>query len=148
MEGFSVNFYQGIKGYWKRKHYQRIHGSGSRHKNRVELTDLGTKRRKRFWRIKIAPKLKIYNISSTKKFFIRLRDAYVNWMLGVASSRGFSAGLGGGGSGGSLGYGFGKDPVKEYDEKVLVDIYKSLILQGQLVPCSAANSAPAVSVCR
>ncbi|PIA44281.1 hypothetical protein AQUCO_01700113v1 [Aquilegia coerulea] len=146
MEGFSANVYKGIKGYWKRKHYQRIHRSGSPcRKSRVELTDLSTNRRKRFWRIKITPKLKIFNISSTKKFFIRLRDWYVDLMLGVASSKGLSAGLGGGGgSGGSVGYGFGKGPVKEYDEKVLVDIYKSLMLQGKLVPYGTTTSAPAV----
>lgn len=75
-------------------------------------------------------------IGSPKKWLIRLRDAYVKMMLNFANS-----GLGSG-YGEPMGYGpgFRKGPIKEYDEKVIVEIYKSLVMaQGQLVPRQTAK---------
>ncbi|CAA2979040.1 Hypothetical predicted protein, partial [Olea europaea subsp. europaea] len=38
-----------------------------------------------------------------------------------------------------------KKPIKEYDERMIVEIYKSIILaQGQLLPRDAARWAPAL----
>ncbi|KAF9622717.1 hypothetical protein IFM89_032897 [Coptis chinensis] len=150
MEGVYTNIYKGIKRYWNRKNYQRLNGSGSRRQNRVELAGLGTnRRRRRFWRIKITPKLRILSFSSAKKVLIRLRDSYVNMMIGVANSTSLSAAAGFGGAVGSgqVGYGIRRDPLKEYDEKVIVEIYKSLMKQGQLVPHGVGISAPGL-VCR
>lgn len=76
-------------------------------------------------------------IPSPKKFFVWLRDAYVKMMLGLANSRMINSGYGGGsgfGDGGGIAA-FGARPVKEYDERMIVEIYKSLVMaQGQLVP--------------
>ncbi|KAL5713190.1 hypothetical protein ACHQM5_015292 [Ranunculus cassubicifolius] len=144
MEGLSTNFYKGLRGYWKRKNYQRIDGSSHRRsrRNRVKLgSGEGSNRRKRFWKIKITPKLRFISISSTKRFFIRLRDAYVNMMLGVASSRSLNSGIAGG-IGGSIGYKFGKDPIKEYDEKVIMEIYKARLAQGRLANGTNPNAVP------
>ncbi|XP_059659595.1 uncharacterized protein LOC132306278 [Cornus florida] len=130
---------RGLRGYWRRRGYERLTGTGRRRKNRVELAAGGSnRRRRRFWRIKITPKLRF----SPKKFLIGLRDAYVNMMLRLASSRAIN----GGGMGGALGDGiggFGKGPLKEYDERMIVEIYKSLMVaQGQLVPRDAARIGP------
>ncbi|KAF2304734.1 hypothetical protein GH714_037757 [Hevea brasiliensis] len=88
-EGVSANMYTKLGGYWRRRGYQRLNESGRRRRNQVEL---GSTRRRRFWRIKIKPKLKILKISSPKKFFVWLRDAYVKMMLGFANSRVIGAG--------------------------------------------------------
>ncbi|CAK7348367.1 unnamed protein product [Dovyalis caffra] len=146
MEGVSARMYTKMKGYWRRRGYERINGSGRSRRNRpVELGSGSTSsRRRRFsWRIKIKPKLKILKMSSPKKFFVWLRDAYVKLMLGFASSRAI----------GTSGYGdtfgaLGARPIKEYDEKMIIEIYKSLVIaqgqlaQGQLVPPDAARFGP------
>ncbi|KAJ6680119.1 hypothetical protein OIU79_019766 [Salix purpurea] len=138
MEGVSATMYTKMKGYWRRRGYERINGSGWIRRNQpVELGSGGStsrrRRRRRFsLRIKIKPKLKILKMSSPKKFFVWLRDAYVKMMLGLANSRAI----------GTSGFGdsFGARPVKEYDEKMIIQIYKSLVVaQGQLVPRDAAR---------
>ena len=137
MEGVSTTMYTKMKGYWRRRGYERINGSGWIRRNQpVQLGSGGStsrRRRRRFsLRIKIKPKLKILKMSSPKKFFVWLRDAYVKMMLGFANSRAI----------GTSGFGdaFGARPVKEYDEKMIIEIYKSLVVaQGQLVPRDAAR---------
>ena len=136
MEGISASMYTKMKGYWSRRGYKRINGSGRiRRKRPVELGSGSSTSRGRGFslRIKIKPKLKILKMSSPRKFFVWLRDAYVKMMLGLANSRAI----------GTSGYGdaFGaRRPIKEYDEKMIVQIYKSLVMtQGQLVPHDAAR---------
>ncbi|XP_060181035.1 uncharacterized protein LOC132610697 [Lycium barbarum] len=125
MEGVSTRVYSGLKGYWRRRGYQKLNRT-----NRVELSAEGSTRKRRFWKIKLTRKLKLkinFKRFSLKKLLIGLRDAYVNTMLRVANTRGF-----GGGYSGSID-GFGMRPIKEYDERVLVEIYKSMIIaQGKL----------------
>eukprot|EP00262_Sarcandra_glabra_P019548 TRINITY_DN73_c0_g1_i1.p1 TRINITY_DN73_c0_g1~~TRINITY_DN73_c0_g1_i1.p1 ORF type:complete len:148 (+),score=10.32 TRINITY_DN73_c0_g1_i1:87-530(+) len=145
MEGISANVYKGFKGYWRRKHYKRLDGpTGRRRKNRVELGTMGSNRKKRFWRIKLTPRLRLFRIGSPKKLFRRLRDAYVNMMLGLSSSRAFGGGFS---YGADLGYGFTRPPLKEYDEKAIVEIYKSIMAQGQLVRVEGGGRAGQI-VCR
>ncbi|XP_049410892.1 uncharacterized protein LOC125874113 [Solanum stenotomum] len=124
--GLSVStpsLYSGLKCYWKRRRrggYERLNGSGCRRKNRVGLG------RGRFWKINLKPRpnLKLRRFSP-KKLLLNMRDAYVNMMMKIANSRCMSSGIGGG---------FGTRQLKEYDEKMLVEIYKSMIIaQGQLV---------------
>ncbi|CAN1310477.1 hypothetical protein LINPERPRIM_LOCUS28080, partial [Linum perenne] len=82
------------------------------------------RRRRSSWRIKIKPKLKFLNkVGSPKKLFIWLRDAYVRMMVGFANS-------GGGGMVGVDGGvgGFGRKVVKEYDEKMIIEIYNSVVI--------------------
>ena len=128
MEGLSASMYKGLRGYWRRRGYEKLNGSGRRRRARVEL--LGSSRRRRFWRIKTAPKLRRLRGSSPKKLLRWLRDWYVNMMLRLASSRAFTAGVAGGYGGAAydgIG-GFGRGPSKEYDEKVIVEIYKNVVM--------------------
>ncbi|XWS76616.1 hypothetical protein CRYUN_Cryun01aG0192100 [Craigia yunnanensis] len=136
MEGISTTMYKGLRGYWKRKGYVKL--NGSRRRSRVEL---GSSRRRRFWRIRVKAKLRI---PSPKKFFVWLRDAYVKMMMGLANSRMVNTGYGGAiGDHGVAA--FGKLPLKEYDEKMIVEIYKSLLMaQGQLVPREAGKLSSAI----
>ncbi|CDP17092.1 unnamed protein product [Coffea canephora] len=148
MEGVTATAYKGVKGYWTRKGYEKLDGSGSRRRKRrvVELgAENGSSRRRRFWRIRLTPrlKLKLRLRFSPRKFILGLRDAYVNLMTKLASSRFVNSGVAGyPGEGIS---GFGLRPLKEYDEKMIVEIYKSLVVaQGhQLVnPGVAVAVAP------
>ncbi|XP_016477610.2 uncharacterized protein LOC107799050 [Nicotiana tabacum] len=138
MEGLSAskNLYSGLKGYWrrKRKGYEKLNGAGRRRKIRVEY--LSTERRSkckrgRFWKINLRPRLKVKRFSP-KKLLVNMHDAYVNMMLKIANSRVMSSG----GLRGDYGVsGFGMRQFKEYDEKMIVEIYKSMVMaQGQLVP--------------
>ncbi|KAE8009418.1 hypothetical protein FH972_005855 [Carpinus fangiana] len=132
MEGVSASMYKGLRAYWRRRGYEKLNGSGRRRRARVEL--LGSTRRRRFWRIKTAPKLRRLRGSSPKKLLRWLRDWYVNMMLRLASSRAFTAGVAGGYGGATydgIG-GFGRGPPKEYDEKVIVEIYKNVVMHQGL----------------
>ncbi|XP_021763248.1 uncharacterized protein LOC110727966 [Chenopodium quinoa] len=159
MEGISANVYKGIRGYWKRKGYKKL---VKNNRNNVQAGDpvvdtgsgLETKpgqgqgqgrgRRRRFFRVKIGRRMRIWRkvVGMPKKWLTRLRDAYVNMMLNLANS-GLAVGSAAAGFGGSVeysgfGYGYGSNngnrgQLKEYDEKMIVEIYKSLIIaQGQL----------------
>ncbi|KAL3827789.1 hypothetical protein ACJIZ3_016591 [Penstemon smallii] len=143
MEGVSTTVYKGFKGYWRRKGYQRINAGGRKRNTRVlELASTaedGSTRRRRFWRIKLTPRLKLKLRFSPKKFMVGLRDAYVNMMTKFANSRMLGGGYGSGGFPGDGVTGFGMRTVKEYDERMIVEIYKSIVMaQGQLVPRDAA----------
>ncbi|XP_042989416.1 uncharacterized protein LOC122316735 [Carya illinoinensis] len=136
----SASTYKRLRGYWKRRGYERLSGStGQRRRTRAE--QLGSSRgRSRFWRIKVTPKLRVLRVPSPKSFFVRLRDLYVNLMLRFANSPLCSAGAG---YGGAVSWdGIGGIPgrsLKEYDEKVIVEIYKSMVMAQGLVPLDAAK---------
>ncbi|KAL6271904.1 hypothetical protein ACE6H2_028815 [Prunus campanulata] len=141
MEGVSTSMYKGLRGYWRRRGYEKLSGSG-------RLTEVRSGRKRLARRIRIKIKmgrklklsfLRIRRMPSPKKLLVWLRDAYVKLMLGFANSGMFSPGYGGP----MCDYGtgsFGKGPLKEYDEKMIVEIYKSLMLaQGQLVARDAGK---------
>lgn len=77
-------------------------------------------------RIKINPRLKIKLGGSPRKWFLGLRDAYVKIMMKLANTsvvRGRT-------TTGFSGDGFGKTTmVKEYDEKMIIEIYKALAIK-------------------
>ncbi|WJX79821.1 hypothetical protein P8452_62901 [Trifolium repens] len=143
MEGITSSMQRGFKKYWKRrKGYQILNKSNRRKKNTVKLGGGGgggggggaTTRTKRRWRIKISPKIKIPKISSPKKWMVVwLRDTYVRMMLGLANSKVMSLSTFGDPTGG---FGRTQQP-KEYDDKMLVHMYNSLVMcPGHLVPVS------------
>lgn len=148
MEGLTATAYKGVKGYWMRRGYEKLDGSGGRRRKRrvVELAaENGSSGKRRFWRIRLTPrlKLKLRLRFSPKKFMLGLRDAYVNLMTKLASSRFLTSGVAGyPGEGIS---GFGVRPLKEYDERMIIEIYKSLVMaQGrQLVNPSVAVAVAA-----
>ncbi|CAL1376410.1 unnamed protein product [Linum trigynum] len=144
MEGVSATLYTKMKRYWKRQGYHRIHGGGASTRIRqVELGGGGRRRRRISWRVKIKPKLKFMDkLASPKKFFIWLRDAYVRMMLGFANSAGGAGMVGDGGVSS-----FGRKAVKEYDEKMILQIYKSLVLAQANRQQLAAPAAGALDRC-
>lgn len=149
MEGISVSMLKGLKQHWNRRGYRRLNGSGRR--RRICRVELGSgSRRRRFWRIKMAPKIRLTRIPSPKKMLVWLRDAYVRMMMRVANSRTMS-GLNTGGAvmgfgGGTAAFGFGRGPVKEYDEKMIIQMYKSLMLgQAHFIPGDVPRISPVIA---
>ena len=145
--------YRGLRWYWKRKGYEKL-GGRRRRGNRVELGS-GRKKTRRVWRIRVAPKLGFLRraVAAPRRLLVWLRDAYVRLMLGFANSRVCSAGYGGGlglGGGDGAAGGFGRGPAKEYDERMIVEIYKSIVMQaqGQLVHRDAPNKIASGIVAR
>ncbi|OAY77340.1 hypothetical protein ACMD2_01747 [Ananas comosus] len=146
----------GLKGYWRRRAYHRLDAAGSdlrRRRRRVERAELGggERRRRPFWRVRIAPRLRFLRSASPRRWLAKIRDAYVRMMLGFASS----AAIGPAGLGYGFGFGFAGDPTgaafapqrrKEYDEKVLVEIYRSILAQGPIVAAATAGVGAGVGV--
>lgn len=98
----------------------------------------GSGRSKRSWRVKITRKLRL--ILSPKKLLIRLRDAYVNFMLRIENSNMMMMSRGGFGGADNISFG-GRGPLKEYDEKMIIEIYKSMVVaQGLMVSRDAPNT--------
>ncbi|XP_076896222.1 uncharacterized protein LOC143549118 [Bidens hawaiensis] len=122
MEGITTRVYRGVKGYWRRRRYERLGGNVS-----------GLNRQRRSWRIRITSKLKLKVIKKKlklrycypKKLLTGLRDGYVNMMMRMANSP-VVAVTGGYGDGFAK---FGMRPVKEYDEKWILEIYKTLAMR-------------------
>ncbi|KAI3460776.1 hypothetical protein Pfo_017439 [Paulownia fortunei] len=124
---------EGVKGYSQSKGYQRLNGGGR--KRKLQLVVLVSPRRRRFWRIKLTPaRLKLKLLFSPKKFLVGLRDAYVDMMMNIATTRMIGSAFGGDGLNG-----FGMRSTKEYDEGMIVEINKSIVTaQRRLVPRGAA----------
>lgn len=100
--------------------------------------------------MKVAPRVRLVKLTvrSPKRFFIWLRDAYVSMMMGFATSRVCRAGYGGPIADAGI-TSFGRGPLKEYDQRMIIEIYKSMMVtQGQLVPREAVDIRSAVAVCR
>ncbi|KAF8074450.1 hypothetical protein N665_1101s0012 [Sinapis alba] len=133
------------KRYWRRwRGYEKLDGSSAEGRRNGKRVKMDPTSKKRSWKIKIIPKLKILRRASPKKLLVWLRDSYVNMMMRLANSRAVGASAYGGSR-------FGSGQMKEYDEKVLVEIYKSILMakaQGNLVQRDTAtklpNSEPAV----
>ncbi|WOK96090.1 hypothetical protein Cni_G04797 [Canna indica] len=136
----------GLKGYWKRRGYHHAEGGGGQGRRHVHRAELGGGRRRRrrrwFWRIKVSPRFNFLRAASPVRILARIRDAYVRMMLRLANATPVGVGY----YAGDPGMRFVRPPLKEYDEKVLVEVYKSLIAQGSLVP-SALSASAAVGRC-
>ncbi|KAL2556656.1 hypothetical protein Fot_01395 [Forsythia ovata] len=150
MESVPATLYSGIKGYWKKNGYGRLNGTACR-KKKIRVVKLasvnGSNRRRRFWRIKLTPSLKLKLKFSPKKLLLRLRDAYVNIMMRISNTPALGGGFTWPEYGGS---GFGRKPLKEYDERMIAEIYKSVLMaQSQLVPreCDAVRIGSEI-ICR
>ncbi|KAF5811060.1 hypothetical protein HanRHA438_Chr04g0186701 [Helianthus annuus] len=120
MDGITTRVYRRVKRYWRRKPYIRLGGLN---------------RPRRFWRIRVTSKLKLKLKKklklrySPKKLLTGIRDGYVNMMTRMANSP-VVAGSGGFGEGVAK---FGMKPVKEYDERLIMEMYKTMVLrQAQL----------------
>uniref|UniRef100_A0A7N0TLU2 Uncharacterized protein n=1 Tax=Kalanchoe fedtschenkoi TaxID=63787 RepID=A0A7N0TLU2_KALFE len=129
MEGIATTAYRGLKAYWRRNGYRRINSATLIGSQQPKINGSNGRR----FRIR-RPRLKLgrfrFRLSSVRRLFLKMRDAYVNAMLGVASRGIYGAGYGGSVGGGGGGFGHARSH-KEYDEKMVVEIYKRIVLSQQ-----------------
>ncbi|KAI3682769.1 hypothetical protein L1987_83006 [Smallanthus sonchifolius] len=122
MADLKTGVYKGVKRYWRRRSYRRL--------ATTTTDEFRSKPRKWSWKIRMPRRLKIR--FSPKKLIARVHDAYVRMMMRVASSLVVRTGVVGGYGGGGFGE-FGMRPVKEYDEKMIIQMYNSMVVrQAQL----------------
>ncbi|XP_078439242.1 uncharacterized protein LOC144709535 [Wolffia australiana] len=137
----------GPDGHWRQSKRRWLcgRGRGRGRRGRSSYVVLGkdseeTKgRANKSWRIRVCRRLQILRkLASPRRLLTRLRDAYVSMMMGFASS----AVVAGGGAFDFYGV---RNPLptslKEYDEKMIVQIYRSMVADKHLVP-----SGPAISL--
>eukprot|EP00249_Psilotum_nudum_P013485 c24357_g1_i3 orf=178-570(-) len=77
----GTEFHDWIPRFLQSHQYSRINSPRSRRK-RLRLAKLGDKRRS--WRLKLIPKLRLLR-RSPLRFLSKLRDAYVNMMVSISS---------------------------------------------------------------
>ncbi|PWA65948.1 hypothetical protein CTI12_AA243600 [Artemisia annua] len=120
MEGLSTKVYNGVKCYWKTRGYQRL-GTSTSVPDRHGAEESGTRRRRRkrkLFRLRISRRLKL----NPRKWYIGARDAYVRIMMKLANTSVVRSRT----MAGYNGDGFGRPSQKEYDEKMIYEIYKTL----------------------
>uniref|UniRef100_A0A0E0HDA3 Uncharacterized protein n=1 Tax=Oryza nivara TaxID=4536 RepID=A0A0E0HDA3_ORYNI len=162
--GDGATYKGGIKAYWKRRGYGRLDPASSAHRRpRLPTAELGDGRGaaggagrwRRGWRVRRhGLGRRILRALSPRRLLARLRDAYVRGMLRLASSAAVAGGgsaLYGGPAGGADPFGRPR-PLREYDEKALVEIYRSILARGGgggggVVPV-AGDAAAVVAVAR
>ncbi|PUZ66414.1 hypothetical protein GQ55_3G306200 [Panicum hallii var. hallii] len=144
----------GIKAYWKRRGYDRLDAAAAQRRPRLPTAELGggearpePGRRRRGWRVRRragAAGRRLLRALSPRRLLARLRDAYVNAMLRLASS----AAVAGYGAAGP--YCTAADPfarprplTRDYDEKALVEIYRAILARGEAAPAVATARLPA-----
>lgn len=145
----------GIKAYWKRRGYYRMDGDAARRRQPLPTVELGGgvakaqaqvqppagdgsgRRRRRGWRVRRGQLgRRLLRALSPRRWLMRLRDAYVSAMLRLASSPAVGYGAGApfcatATHGAAAAAAFARPAqLKEYDEKVLVEIYRSILARG------------------
>ncbi|MFS8005098.1 hypothetical protein Hanom_Chr13g01233451 [Helianthus anomalus] len=123
MEGLTTKVYNIVKSHWRRRGYHRL-GTTTNTIVHGDHEEKSKPRRRRKWRVRIPPRLKLKLARSPQKLFIRLRDAYVQLMMKLANT----SAVRGRTMIGCNGDGYGKMMIKEYDEKIVIEIYKNVVI--------------------
>ncbi|XP_066314264.1 uncharacterized protein [Miscanthus floridulus] len=164
-EGMDRTYKGGIKAYWKRRGYYRIDAAAAQRRPPLPTAELGgggvaqapedgsgrRNRRRRGWRVRRGQLgRRLLSALSPRRWLMRLCDAYVSAMLRLASSPAV-VGYGAGGpycATATHGHGAAVQ-LKEYDEKVLVEIYRSILARGGPLPIAGDGAgAPAAPTLR
>lgn len=89
-----MTYYDNLKRYWRRRRYQRLHGS-NHNKRKLLVTRLGEGgSRRRQWKIRSSkPKLMIClrRILSPVKMLAKFHDAYVDMMIRLAGNMAYKS---------------------------------------------------------
>ncbi|XP_044467745.1 uncharacterized protein LOC123197487 [Mangifera indica] len=93
MELTAKPFYGSLQRYWRRRRYQRLNGEATIRKN-VRLARFhGGSSSRRFWRIKLVPKLRLKVVRSVAskpfKLWRILKNGYVGMMINFSGKVGF-----------------------------------------------------------
>ncbi|XP_052138151.1 uncharacterized protein LOC127756810 [Oryza glaberrima] len=148
----------GVKAYWKHRGYYRLDAAAAQRRAPLPTAELGggarrggapaqeprRARRHRGWRVRRGLGRRVLRALSPRRWLVRLRDAYVSAMLRLASSP--AVGFGAGAPYCTAGQESFARPrqLKEYDEKVLVEIYRSILARGG-VPVAVPAGGPAAT---
>ena len=143
----------GIKAFRKLRGYDRLDAAAAQRRPPLATAELGAvsasaltatssssgRRRRRGWRVRRSGLgRRVLRALSPRRWLARLRDAYVSAMLSLASSHAIGYGSAPYCAGGEP---FARPrPAKEYDEKVLVEMYRSILARGGVIPISADTS--------
>lgn len=159
----------GIKAYWKRRGYYRVDAAAAQRRPPLPTAELGgrgdgvaghqpppPRRLRRGWRVRRGGGQlgrRLLRALSPRRWLVRLRDAYVSAMLRLASSPAVGYGAGAPYCAATTNHGgvaFAPRQLKEYDEKVLVEIYRSILARGGPLPIAAEGAAgvPAAAALR
>ncbi|CAO2162293.1 unnamed protein product [Urochloa humidicola] len=164
----------GIKAYWKRRGYYRVDAAAAQRRPPLPTAELGggvaqpqppppedgssaRRHRRRGWRVRRGQLgRRLLRALSPRRWLVRLRDAYVSAMLRLASSPAVGYGAGAPYCAttphGAAAYAGPTAQLKEYDEKVLVEIYRSILARGGplplAVPGDGGAGAPAAATLR
>ena len=162
-EGMDRTYKGGIKAYWKRRGYYRVDAAAAQRRPPLPTAELGGgvaqpppkpedggsgRRRRRGWRVRRGQLgRRLLRALSPRRWLVRLRDAYVSAMLRLASSP--AAGCGAGApycASTPHGAAVARPlQLKEYDEKVLIEIYRSILERGGALPLADGAGAPAAA---
>ncbi|KAH9306392.1 hypothetical protein KI387_010796, partial [Taxus chinensis] len=128
MATISDSFPMSVKRFWQRRRYTRLDEFNGGRK-RLRIVKLGGHKGKLVWKLKLVPKLTLKFIKpavnvSAKSRLSKMRDAYTNMMFNLAQFR-------------------IKTPkrmcVEEFNDKMIVEIYKSLGIQVQVLPSETSS---------
>ncbi|XP_071712565.1 uncharacterized protein [Rutidosis leptorrhynchoides] len=129
----------GVKQYWLRRGYKHLAIGTDKPKSKTNRSSR---------RIKVASKLKIklkFKLKlNLKKFLTRFRRAYVSMMMKVANSPLVSGG-GLGGFGGDGACQSGMRPTKDYDEKIVIQMYNSLVMRQAQLAALKVEQGPQIT---
>ncbi|XP_062208411.1 uncharacterized protein LOC133909885 [Phragmites australis] len=150
----------GIKAYWKRRGYYRLEAAAAQRRPPLPTAELGggggtaqpqkgPGRRRRGWRVRRGLGRRLLRALSPRRWLVRLRDAYVSAMLRLAFSPVVGYGAGAPYCAATTHGAFARPPqLKEYNEKVLVEIYRSILARGGALTVTgdgASTGAPSAA---
>ena len=138
MELAPRSFYGSWKRCWRRKRYQRFDGAITARKN-IKVTRFGGSPR-RVWKIKAVPRLRILkSIASPLKLMSKLKNAYINMMLGMAGN------VDGTNVFGNKRVPRGRQvkapnyPSEAFEKRLVYEIYKNLLATRELSTVKISN---------
>ncbi|KAK9733755.1 hypothetical protein RND81_04G090100 [Saponaria officinalis] len=146
MEKLSINLWKGLKKYCNKNGYVRLNINEKPTQTRTRARDLRSqerrgstalqgRQRRRFWRVKLNPRTRVLSrVGSPKRWITRVRDAYVNMMINISKTGLVTGGCGQLGTTVEYGDVFGEGRIREYDEKMIQQVYKNVVVaQSQWV---------------
>ncbi|ONK54951.1 uncharacterized protein A4U43_UnF9360 [Asparagus officinalis] len=138
MESFPIQFCTGIRSYWRSRRYQKLRNSATGNKTRrVTRLGNGTRSSTRRFRLRSVFRIRFkFRVFSPLRIIARIRDAYVDSMLGIAG-KGAPGLLGSGGPECMLGRRIPKARLVrpepgDFEKRLVLEIYKSVMASREL----------------
>lgn len=146
MESFPIQFCKGIRSYWRRRKYQKLKSGGNKTSRVTRLgggAGRGSSRRFRLRNLRSVFRIRIrIRALNPIRILARIRDAYVDSMLGVAS-KGAPGLTSSGGPETMLGRRIPMArPVRpelgDFEKRLILEIYKSVTASAEFAALDAS----------